>query len=98
MKNTSLLRTGKRKGIVLLLIFTVLAFLSATSSASAQQSVTFRVIDKKNEPLPYVTIIVIPVGDSSSKMQKVSDSSGVASFVLTTGALYRVRKSAVDYH
>lgn len=63
---------------------------------SQQTNVTIRVLNNKKEPLPFATVIVTAIKDSTVFFQKVSDSSGVASFILHYGQ-YIVSISSVNY-
>ncbi|MDB5223129.1 MAG: TonB-dependent receptor [Chitinophagaceae bacterium] len=66
-------------------------------SVSAQQtSVTIRLINTKKEPLPFASVSVTSVKDSTQSIDKVSDSSGTVKFTLANGQ-YLVSVSSVNY-
>ncbi|MDB5197842.1 MAG: TonB-dependent receptor, partial [Flaviaesturariibacter sp.] len=65
--------------------------------ALAQSSVTFKVSTGKKEALPFATVKVVSVADSTQKLEKLSDSTGTAVFQLTNGAQYTVSVSSVNY-
>lgn len=74
-------------------------FVLALSALSAQQAtVRFVLVNPKKDPVPFATVRVHPVGDSTTALQKVSDSSGMVFFLLTEHVAYRVQVSSVDYH
>jgi iron complex outermembrane recepter protein len=60
-------------------------------------SVRFKIVNTKNEPVPYSTVNVISFADSSKQVQKVSDSSSLVSFELEQRQVYIVRISSVNY-
>ncbi|HYK57630.1 MAG TPA: TonB-dependent receptor plug domain-containing protein, partial [Flavisolibacter sp.] len=77
---------------------TVLFVLFFSFLATAQQAeVKIRVVNPKNEPVPFATLQLIPVADSTQSQQKVSDSSGTVTFMANQGAQYIVRFSSVNY-
>ncbi len=77
---------------------TVLFVLFFSFLATAQQAdVKIRVVNPKNEPVPFATLQLIPVADSTQSQQKVSDSSGTVTFMANQGAQYLVRFSSVNY-
>ena len=77
---------------------TVLFVLFFSFLATAQQAeVKIRVVNPKNEPVPFATLQFVPVADSTQVQQKVSDSSGTVSFMANQGAQYLVRFSSVNY-
>ncbi|MFL5788823.1 MAG: TonB-dependent receptor domain-containing protein, partial [Flavisolibacter sp.] len=67
------------------------------SVAQAQSNVQIRIINNKNIGIPYSTITVISITDSSVRQNKISDSSGTANFQLVKGQHYVVKASAVNY-
>lgn len=73
-------------------------FVLASSALSAQQAaVRFLLVTPNNDPVPFATVRVLPAGDSTAVKQRVSDSSGMASFLLEENVSYRVEVSSVDY-
>lgn len=70
----------------------------ASYALSAQQAtVRFLLVTPQKDPVPFATVRVYPVGDSTAVKQRVSDSSGVVTFPLEEAASYRVQVSAVDF-
>ncbi|MDB5197297.1 MAG: TonB-dependent receptor [Flaviaesturariibacter sp.] len=63
----------------------------------AQTPVTFKVATSKKEVLPFATIKVAKVLDSTEVVEKLTDSSGIASFSLKSGAQYIVSVSSINY-
>ena len=65
--------------------------------AFAQQTgVTIRIVNTKKEAVPFASVSVIPVKDSSQSLQKVSDSTGTVIFNLAHEQ-YLVSVSSVNY-
>jgi hypothetical protein len=74
-------------------------FVLASCALSAQQAtVRFVLVNPKKDPIPFATVRVHPAGDSTAVVQRVSDSSGIASFQLAMDISYWVQVSSVDYH
>ena len=74
-------------------------FVLASYALSAQQAtVRFLLVTPKHDPVPFATVRVFPAGDSTAVKQRISDSSGLASFLLEENVPYRVQVSSVDYH
>lgn len=69
-----------------------------TAQLNAQQTtVQFKLVDKKNEPISFATVIVVSVPDTVHQQKKVSDSAGFVSFQLLQQRPYLVRISSVNY-
>src|SRR4028118_613927 len=62
-----------------------------------ETTTTFKITGAKAEGLAYATVTVVSVPDSSTRQEKLTDSSGSVSFVLLQGKPYRVQASAVEY-
>jgi hypothetical protein len=78
----------------LLLAFVCTAF----SQVQAQETkVQFKVNGSKNETVPFATVVVVSLPDSSEQ-KKVSDSTGAASFLLVQNHHYLIRISSVNYN
>jgi hypothetical protein len=77
------------------LLFSILIIFSVNVHAQ-EYNVRLKIINQKNEPVPFATITVIAVADSSQQ-QKISDSSGHANFSLMKESFYLVRVSSVNY-
>jgi hypothetical protein len=84
-----------RQSFKALVIFWGLLFLYTTGFA--QQIVRFRLTNAKQESIPYASFKIGSVPDSSFNQQKLSDSLGNVSFQLTTGSVYKVEISSVNY-
>lgn len=79
----------------LLLLFFFIA--SSSGSIAQETTVTIKVTGAKKEPLPFATITLISYPDSTLRITKTADSSGVARFNTVGFAQYTVRITAVNY-
>lgn len=77
---------------------TILFLFFFSLSSFAQKAVSFKIKNTKDTPVPFATIKLTGVTDSTETYQKVTDSSGHARFNLTDGARYTVSVSAVNYN
>ncbi len=69
-----------------------------SSAVLAQQTrVGFKVMNSKNEGLPFATVTVLSVPDTMNKVQQLTDSSGLVYFTLFVSRPYKVFISAVEY-
>jgi len=69
-----------------------------TAQLNAQQTtVRFKIINTKNEPVSFATVIVASVPDTVHQQKKVSDSAGLVSFQLQQQRPYLIRVSSVNY-
>ena len=59
--------------------------------------VKFKIITAKKEPVAFASIKIMSIADSMHTIQKVTDSSGIASFQLTPDLLYRIQVTSVNY-
>ncbi|HVG41431.1 MAG TPA: carboxypeptidase-like regulatory domain-containing protein, partial [Chitinophagaceae bacterium] len=76
------------------LLITLLSF----SSVTAQEiPVTFKIVTQKGEGVSFATISVTPIKDSIKSLEKITDSSGLATFQLLNGGLYKIKISSVNY-
>jgi iron complex outermembrane receptor protein len=77
----------------------VFAFLLLFSfSSNAQElKVNLKVVNKKNEAVPFASFNVIKRTDTLQSFQKTADSSGQVSFNLEKDVQYIVKISSVDY-
>lgn len=62
----------------------------------AQQKVSVSIINKNNEPLPFATVTVKKLGDSTVILTRVADSTGRAVIPVQPGR-YRISAQAVNY-
>lgn len=73
-----------------------LLFIAFAEKIAAQSTVHISITDNKNLPVSFATIVAVPVADSNSKIQRVTDSSGTVVLQLKNG-LYVLQASAVGY-
>jgi iron complex outermembrane receptor protein len=76
-------------------LFVVTLFISFIAGAQ-QSTVVFKVRTPKNEVVPFATVILYPVTDSTKLLRKVADSTGTVSFKLDPNN-YTVKMSAVNF-
>ena len=76
--------------------FSIIYFLIPDTALAQQTPVTIRIVNAKREPLPFASISVTSVKESSKTLHKVSDSSGTVVFDLSQGQ-YLVAISSVNY-
>jgi iron complex outermembrane recepter protein len=80
----------------LLFFFSILFF--GFGQANAQETtVRFKIINQKNEPLPFTTVVIVSVPDTIHKQTKITDSAGLVSFQLLQSRPYLVRVSSATY-
>lgn len=78
-------------------LFLILIAIVTSSSVFAQQvTVSFKIVNKKNEGIPYASISVGKGEDTVHSQNKVADSSGLVKFSLSNGQ-YIVRVTSTDY-
>jgi len=73
-----------------------LFFISLISSAQ-DIPVRIRIINQKDQPVAYATIIAVKRNDSLQQIKKTADSLGAVSFSLKKDEQYIVRFTAVGY-
>jgi iron complex outermembrane receptor protein len=78
-------------------IFLLLFLLAAAFSAGAQVQLTVKVTDPKKTAIPYATVRVIALADSSRVQQGVTDSAGTVRLSLSEPGAYRVQASSASY-
>lgn len=76
---------------------TALLFFCFSALRAQTTEARIRVQSPKNEPLSFATLKLVSVGDSSRLQQALSDSAGVALFVVAVGGQYKLSLSAVGY-
>ena len=91
-----LLNLCRLKSIQLASIIFVLLFFHSPIQ-SQEINVTFKVIDKKDEPVPFVSFKVLKRTDTLIIQKKSADSSGKAVFRLLKDNQYIVRITAMDF-
>ena len=78
---------------IFLILFAVITF----SPALAQHiNVNFKIVDNKNEGIPYASVTVLKRGDSGHPQSKVADSSGLVSFPLVKEQ-YIIKITSANY-
>ena len=78
---------------LLFFVFSILAF----QSFAQEKTIQFSVTGEKKEPVPFATVSVISVADTTHHQKKVSDSTGLVVFQLQQGLVYLVQISSVNY-
>ena len=78
------------------IITCVLYFLFPACAAAQQTNVTIRVVNAKKEPLPFASVSVTSVKDSTRALHKVSDTTGIVTFNLAHEQ-YIVTVSSINY-
>jgi hypothetical protein len=77
--------------------FLFFAITISLHSFSQQISVTLKVTDSKNEPVPFASITVAKKNDSLQVQKKAADSSGLAKFLLIKNTRYTVGISSANF-
>ncbi|MGI8582508.1 MAG: outer membrane beta-barrel protein [Chitinophagaceae bacterium] len=77
-------------------VIVVLYCLYPESAKAQQTDVTIRIINAKRESLPFASVSVTSVKDSSISLNKVSDSTGTVIFNLAHGQ-YIISVSSINY-
>ncbi|HVT85944.1 MAG TPA: TonB-dependent receptor [Chitinophagaceae bacterium] len=85
-----------KKNNFLLSFFIIILFISQQLQAQ-QIPVTLKIVNSKNESIPFATIDISNNDNTVQHWNKVADSSGKANFKLNKGAHYLVRVSSVNY-
>lgn len=82
-----------QKKIILAFLFSLLFF-----NLNAQQTtVTLKITNSKNDPVPNASIKIINWPDSSTTQQKIADNNGIAVVSLSKNIKYSIVISAIDY-
>jgi Outer membrane receptor proteins, mostly Fe transport len=79
----------------ILLIGILICTLGFTSFT--QDAANIKVVNAKNEPLPFATITVLSVPDTARQQYEVTDSNGVAHVFLLNNHPYIIKISLVNY-
>ncbi len=69
----------------------------ATHLFGQETRITFKITNQKREPVPAASVTVVNRVDTLLVSQKISDSSGIATFNLVKGGQYAVTVSSVNY-
>lgn len=73
-------------------------FLLICIALSAQETtVVISIQNEEGKPLPFATVAVLGVPDSTTRQQGITDSSGKVAFVLIQGKPYRVQSTLTEY-
>src|SRR5258706_3393125 len=88
--------TSLKNCCFLFLISIFLCLITAANIRAQDATVSIKIINAKKEPLPFASLTVAAVKDSTQVFNKVSDSSGVAVFALQYQQ-YIVNVSSVNY-
>ena len=78
------------------IFFLLICFLGIP--AFSQVKVSMKLLNKKDDPVPYASFTVISRADSLKRMSAVADSTGLAQFDLQLDQQYIVRISAVNFN
>lgn len=78
-------------------LFLIFLFLVPLVAPAQETTVHAKIINSKNEPVPFTSITITDNSDSTRQWNKVADSSGKAEFNLTKGGHYTTRISSVNY-
>ena len=62
-----------------------------------QVKATFKIVNSKNAPVPFASVIAILATDSTNTLQQISDSAGIAVFNLSQGLRYIIRASSLNH-
>ena len=87
--------TLSKSYIFILFVGCVFCLLPQNSKAQ-QTQVSLRIINAKKEPVPFASVSVIAVKDTTHAIHKVSDSTGIVMFNLVYGQ-YLVSVSSINY-
>lgn len=90
----SLLIFLKKRNI--LLSFFIILFLNQQLQ-SQEKPIILKIVNSKNEPVPFASINILTTSDTSQHWNKVADSLGKADFKLRKGTHYLVQVSSVNY-
>ena len=77
--------------------FFLLLILFYHKAVAQEPPLRFKIVTIKDEPLPFATVKVFSVADTINMQQKLSDSSGEASFNLPHGHVYRIEVTSVNH-
>jgi iron complex outermembrane recepter protein len=78
-------------------LFLVIGCFYALMSNSQNTTVNFKIVSSSNEAIPFATVTVMSVPDTSVQQQKVTDSLGSASFILIQSRPYLVRVTSINF-
>ncbi|RYZ22195.1 MAG: TonB-dependent receptor [Chitinophagaceae bacterium] len=75
----------------------LLCLLLSAVFVNAQVQLTVKVTDPKKAPVPFATVRVVALADSSQVQQGITDSSGMARLQLAATGAYRVQASSASF-
>src|SRR5689334_4730821 len=67
------------------------------SAQAPQKNITFKITAQKGEAVPFATVKTIPASDTANAVEKISDSAGLVTFLLSSGSQYIVQISSVNH-
>ena len=79
------------------LFIAILALLIVSPAMAQQTSVSFKVLNAKQQPVSFASVTLVMMPDSSVKQQQVADSNGVAHFTQVQHGQYTVTATSVNY-
>lgn len=82
---------------ILISLFCFQVSISVIAQDTTKQAINIKVVNPKNDPVPFASITVIDRTDSSGVIKKIADKNGLATFDLQTGGQYVVEITAVDF-
>jgi iron complex outermembrane recepter protein len=75
----------------------VIGIFCALVSNGQNTTVNFKILSPSNEAIPFATVTVLSVPDTSVQQQKITDSLGSVSFILLQSRPYLVRVTSINY-
>jgi len=90
------MQPGLRLLLIAGILFSVHIVYAQTPGAK-ETTVRIKVVNTEKEPLAFATVSILPLSDTTNKIEKVTDSNGVAVFKILTARPYMVRASSVNY-
>ncbi len=95
-KNAHMLFKAKRYTFLCFFLFCSLSVLNYQQLLAQATSVRITLVNSKNEPIPFATIKLLNIKDSSTR-SKITDSSGHADVLLTKNDQYKIEVDAINY-
>ncbi|MEO6221293.1 MAG: TonB-dependent receptor plug domain-containing protein, partial [Ginsengibacter sp.] len=82
---------------IVFIVTIVMAIFEPEKSCAQNTEVTFKIINKQSQPVPFSTIKVVPLSDTIHYLEKLTDSSGKVNFNLLHNFRYNVIVTSVNY-
>lgn len=73
------------------------AFLLPGVVLAQQAKVTFKIVNSKNQPVSFASVMLVSMPDSSNTQQKIADTMGTVMFALVENGQYLVKVTAINY-